>query len=116
MIARLCWASLMATALVLSPTSRAQGEDQRPLSEETTTESGSQSESEPEPVAVVESAGEPPADPDAARVDEEIESRAADDTDRADESEPPQAEPAAEIFVPSEDISEDFAVPFPVDI
>ena len=69
-----------------------------------------------EAAAVVEPASEPPAGAVAAPVDEEIESRAADDAERADEPEPPQAEPAAEIFVPSEDISEDFAVPFPVDI
>lgn len=28
----------------------------------------------------------------------------------------PEAGPSPEVFVPSEDISEDFAVPFPVDI
>ena len=109
------WASLLAISLVLSPTSSAQGEDER-QPPGAITETRSPSESEPEPVAVVEPASEPPASTDAAPVDEEIESSDADDPDRADEPEPPKADPAAEIFVPSEDISEDFAVPFPVDI
>ena len=113
--AALAWASLLAISLVLSPTSSAQGEDQ-PQPSGATAETRPPSESEPEPVAVVEIAGEPPARTDATPVDEEIESRDADDQDRADEPEPPEGEPAAEIFVPSEDISEDFAVPFPVDI
>ena len=34
----------------------------------------------------------------------------------ADDEPEPKKTAAAEIFVPSEDISEDFAVPFPVDI
>lgn len=109
------WACLLAISIAWSPTSRAQGEDSRPPSD-ATAETTPSSASEPEPVAVVESASEPPADPEAASIDEETASSDDDDTGRADESEPPQFEPAAEIFVPSEDISEDFAVPFPVDI
>lgn len=113
MIVRFGWVSLMAIALAMSPASRAQGEDQRPPSDGT--ESRSPSESEPEPVAVVESTSEPLADPGPATVDEETEPKA-DDAEATDEPEPPNTEPIAEIFVPSEDISEDFAVPFPVDI
>lgn len=136
MIVRLGWASLVAASLILSPTSSTQGEDQRQPSDENAETMPAESEPDPSAgerprpeaagrgiapsinrtAAVLETASEQPASPDAAPVDEEIESRAADDTDRARESEPPQAEPAAEIFVPSEDISEDFAVPFPVDI
>lgn len=113
MIVRVGWASLLAMSLALSPTSNAEDEDQRPTDTTTATSPAS----EPEATAVVESSSEPPpTGQEATAVDEEIESRAADDTERADQSEPPQAEPAAEIFVPSEDISEDFAVPFPVDI
>jgi len=112
MIVRVGWASLLVMSVALSPTSNAQDEDQRPTDTTTATSPAS----EPEATAVVESSSEPTASPNVAQVDEEIESRAADDTERAGESEPPQAEPAAEIFVPSEDISEDFAVPFPVDI
>ena len=41
----------------------------------------------------------------------------ADETaDRAEEEEASSGEPSPEIFVPSEEISEDFAVSFPVDI
>lgn len=113
MIVRLGWASLVTVSLILSPNSRAQGEDQpQPSAADAETRAA---ESEPEPAAVVESTSEPLANPDTAQVDEEIESKA-DDAEATDEPEPPQAEPAAEIFVPSEDISEDFAVPFPVDI
>lgn len=112
MIFRLGWASLLAMSLALSPTSNAQGKDQRPTETTTTTSPAS----EPDATAVVESLSEPTASPDDAPVDEEVESRPADDTERGDESDPPETEPAAEIFVPSEDISEDFAVPFPVDI
>lgn len=106
----LAWASLLA----LSPMSSAQGEDEQPPSD-AIAETGSPPASEPEPAAVVESADETPATEDARTTDEEIEPRA-DDDERAGESEPPLAEPAADVFVPSEDISEDFAVPFPVDI
>jgi hypothetical protein len=41
---------------------------------------------------------------------------AADTRDRAGEEEATDGEPSPEIFVPSEEISEDFAVSFPVDI
>jgi hypothetical protein len=41
---------------------------------------------------------------------------AADTRDRAGEEEEADGEPSPEIFVPSEEISEDFAVSFPVDI
>ena len=41
---------------------------------------------------------------------------AAKETPAAPEAEPNEDDAAAEVFVPSEDISEDFAVPFPVDI
>lgn len=128
---RLGWASLLAVSLTWSPAPSAQSEDQRPQSDA----AAEARPAEPEPeagerarreavasrmevsAAVVEPASEPPpAGQEATPVDEEIEPMAADDAERADESEPPQAEPAAEIFVPSEDISEDFAVPFPVDI
>jgi hypothetical protein len=36
--------------------------------------------------------------------------------DRSEEEESSDGEPSPEIFVPSEEISEDFAVSFPVDI
>ena len=36
--------------------------------------------------------------------------------DRAEDEETADGEPSPEIFVPSEEISEDFAVSFPVDI
>ena len=113
MIVRLGWASLVTASLILSPYSSAQGEDQpQPSAANAET---TPAESEPEPAGVVESRSEPLANPDPTQVDEEIESKA-DDAEAPDEPEPPQSEPAAEIFVPSEDISEDFAVPFPVDI
>ncbi len=41
---------------------------------------------------------------------------AADSGDRAEEEQTADGEPSPEIFVPSEEISEDFAVSFPVDI
>ncbi len=41
---------------------------------------------------------------------------AAETDDRAEEEASSDGEPSPEIFVPSEEISEDFAVSFPVDI
>ncbi len=112
MIVRLGPASLLALSLALSPSSWAQEEEPPPA--DAATEARPPSESEPEPVGTVEQGGEPSVGTDAARAADE--SSADDDADRSDEPEPPRGEPAAEVFVPTEEISEDFAVPFPVDI
>ena len=101
-------------SMALSPTARAQDEDQRPASD-ATTETGLPSEPEPGPDEGVEQVSEssPSTDP-AQTVDESNDD--GDDSDRSDEPESLEGEPAAEVFVPTEEISEDFAVPFPVDI
>ena len=109
---RLGWASLLAASLALSPTSRAQEEDQRPSSDATT--ETKLSESEPEVDEGVEQSSESSASEDSTEA--VAESDDAGDGDGSDDSEPPPGEPAAEVFVPTEEISEDFAVPFPVDI
>ena len=115
MIARLGPVSLLALSLALSPSSWAQEEEPPPS--DAATEARLPSESEPEPFDTVEQVGEPSVGTDSALgADESSESSADDDADRSDEPEPPQGEPAAEVFVPTEEISEDFAVPFPVDI
>ena len=111
MMIRLSWASILATSLALSPTASAQDEDQRPASD-ATTETMLPSESElgqDEGVELVsESSASTDSTADAASD--------GDDANPGDEPGPPQGEPAAEVFVPTEEISEDFAVPFPVDI
>ena len=115
MIVRLGPAGLLALSLALSPSSWAQEEEPPPS--DAATEARQPSESEPEPVDTVEQVGEPSVGTDSAlAADESSESSADDDADRSDDPEPPQGEPAAEVFVPTEEISEDFAVPFPVDI
>lgn len=112
MITRLGCVSLLAMSIALSPTASAQDEDQRPASE-ATTETGLPSESEPGSDEDVEDeSGPSPSTDSTATVDESNHG----DDDRGDESGPPEGEPAAEVFVPTEEISEDFAVPFPVDI
>lgn len=116
--ATLRWVSVLAISLAMSPASGAEVEDQVSPADATAEPwptAGAVAEAEPGPVAVVESSSETPPGTDAVPRDEDIPSWEADEADRADESEPPQAE-AAEVFVPTEDISEDFAVPFPVDI
>ena len=107
------WVSLLAMSLALSPTAGAQDEDQQPASG-ATTETSLPSESEPGPDEGVEQESESSAS--TAPTEAVDESNDGDDTDRGDESGPPEGEPAAEVFVPTEEISEDFAVPFPVDI
>lgn len=106
-------ASLLALSLALPPWASAQDENQRPASD-ATTQTSLPSGSEPGPDEGVEQETESSATTDStATVDEPNDG---DDADRGDESGPPQGEPAAEVFVPTEEISEDFAVPFPVDI
>ncbi len=112
MITRVGWASLMAMSLALSPTSWAQEEDQK--ASDATTETRLPSDPEPGPDEGVEKESESSASTDP--TDAVDESNDADDADPGDESGPPKGEPAAEVFVPTEEISEDFAVPFPVDI
>ena len=112
MIVRLGPLSLLALSLVLPPSSWAQEEEPPPS--DATTEARLPSESEPEPVDTVEQVGEPSVGTDSVLAADE--SSADDDADRSNEPKPPQGEPAAEVFVPTEEISEDFAVPFPVDI
>ena len=113
MITRLSCVSLLAMSIALSPTAGAQDEDQQPASD-ATTETSLPSESEPGPDEGVEQESESSAS--TAPTEAVDESNDGDDTDRGDESGPPEGEPAAEVFVPTEEISEDFAVPFPVDI
>ena len=116
MITRVGWASLMAVSLALSPTSWAQEEDQKASDATTETRLLSDPDPDPEPGPDegVEQESESSASTDP--TDAVDESNDADDADRGDESAPPEGEPAAEVFVPTEEISEDFAVPFPVDI
>ena len=103
----------LALSLALSPVSRAQEVDQGPPSEATPVTTRP-SESEPGPDDAVEKVSESTASADSTEgVDE---SNDGDDSERSGESGPVQGEPAAEVFVPTEEISEDFAVPFPVDI
>ena len=113
MMIRLSWASILATSLALSPTASAQDEDQRPAAN-AATETALASESEPGPDEGVEQVSESSANMDTTEAMDE--SNDGNDSDRGDESGPLQGEPAAEVFVPTEELSEDFAVPFPVDI
>ena len=112
MMIRLGWA-LLATWLAWSPTASAQEEDQRPASN-AATETALASESEPGADEGVEQVSESSANMDSTEAMDE--SNDGDDSDGGDESGELQGEPAAEVFVPTEEISEDFAVPFPVDI
>ena len=106
------WA-LLALSLALSPVSRAQEVDQSPPSEPTPVTTRP-SEPEPGPEMAVEQVSESSASADSTEAVDE--SNDGDDSDRSEESGPLQGETAAEVFVPTEEISEDFAVPFPVDI
>ena len=112
MIVRRGWASIVVLSLALSPMSTAQEDDQQPPSD-ATSETTRDSESEPGPDEAVEQVNESSTGSDTTGPEE---SSDGDDTDVGDQSGPLQGEPAAEVFVPTEEISEDFAVPFPVDI
>ena len=107
------WVSLLAMSMALSPTAGAQDEDQQPTPD-ATTETRLPSESEPRPDAGVEQESESSASTDSTTTVGELND--GDDVEGGDEPGPPEGEPAAEVFVPTEEISEDFAVPFPVDI
>ena len=70
-------------------------------------------ESAPEP-AESEDESAQTADSNSAE-EQSAENSVADET-QPDETEPPESVDSPEIFIPSEEISEDFAVSFPVDI
>ena len=104
---------LLALSLSLAHASMGLAADDAPRSG-ATTETARPPESEREPDETVESAVE--STPGTGSLVVASESSDGDDAEPSNEPEPPQSRPAAEVFVPTEEISEDFAVPFPVDI